>query len=110
MSYRYDLDKRFYSLVPASTVLTDDYVPADGEKIYLVNAGASGSSAPQTTACIIWDADGEPQYLISTYGETNQSNLNIHLLGDGVKILRIKLINDLTESAYVGAFWQGELL
>ena len=110
MSYRYGLNKRFYSLVPASTSLSQDYVPADGEIIYLVNAGASASSAPQTTTAIIWDADGDPEYLLSTYNETNQSNINLTLTGDGVKILRIRLINDLTEVAYLGAFWQGEIL
>ena len=110
MSFIFDIHERFYRQVSASTTETSDYIPADGEKVFLVNAGVSSSSAPQTVVHICWDAGGTPQILISSYGEANHHGINETFIGDGIKILRISLINDLTEPSFLGAFWEGEIL
>ena len=104
---RYDLNHRHYKNVAASSSETFDYVPADGEIVTIINIGVSSSTAPDTVCCITWDADGTPEILISSYAESDQHDVNIVLTGDGVKILRMTLTNDLTETAYLGAFWQG---
>ena len=103
----YDLNHRHYKSVAASTSDTFDYVPADGEIVTIINIGVSSSTAPATVCCIVWDATGTPEILISSYAEADQHDVNIVLTGDGVKILRMNLTNDLTESAFLGAFWQG---
>ena len=108
MSYLYDINERFYKVVAASSSETDDYVPANGENVFLVNAGLSSSTAPQTSTCIIWDADGTPEVVVSSYGEVSQDNINKTFVGDGVKVMRICLTNDLTESTYMGGFWQAD--
>ena len=108
MVYRFDLNKRFYKLVAANSSEFYDYIPNIGETVFLVNAGVSSSAAPQTAALIVWDVIGTPEILMSTYAETSQTNLNKTLIGDGVKILRISLVNDLSESVHMGGYWQGE--
>ena len=104
---KYDLNHRHYKNVAASTSETYDYVPADGEIVTLINIGVSSSTAPATVCCIAWDPTGTPNILISSYAEADQQGVDIVLTGDGVKILRMTLTNDLTESAFLGAFWQG---
>ena len=106
----FDLNKRFYKLVGVSSTETSDYVPADGEKVRFVNMGISSSAVPDTVACISWDADGTPELLISSYGEAFHTNMQKDIVGDGVKIIRISLTNDLTEPTYMGGFWQAVIL
>ena len=110
MGIKYDLNKRLYTQVEGSTTETLDYVPAAGEKILFVNFGCSSSAVPSTAACVVWDPDGTPEVLISSYSEIIHVNVGIEKLGDGVKIVRICLTNDLTEPASMGAFWQAEIL
>lgn len=108
MSFVFDISQRFYKHVAASSTETLEYVPADGEKMFLVNAGVSSSSAPQTVVHIDWDPDGSPEVIISSYGEANHSNINRTYIGDGVKKMRINLVNDLAEPSFLGAFWEAE--
>lgn len=107
---RYDLNQRFYKKLSASTSDTFEYVPANGEKLLLVNVGVSSSSVPSTVAHICWDIDGTPEVIISSYGEVIQTNIDHLVIGDGAKKLCITLVNDLTEPTYLGAFWQGVIL
>ena len=107
MSFLFSKSRRFYKQVAASTTETDEYVPAIGEEIFIVNAGCSSSSAPQTVVVIIWDATGTPDIIMTSYGESTHTNINKTIIGDGTKILRISLTNDLTEPTYLGGFWQG---
>ncbi len=107
MSFTFSKGKRFYKQVAGSTTETEDYIPASGEKIFIVNLGCSSSSTPDTVTCIVWDADGTPEILMSSYNEARHDNVNIEIVGDGIKVLRICLINDLTEPTYMGGFWEG---
>ena len=110
MSFHYDLHKRLYKNVAASSSESLDYIPIDGDTIVIDVLGANSSAAPDTNACIVWDPDGTPEILLSSYGDVVQTNLAIERLGDGVKKIRIHLVNDLTEPAYIGGFWQAEVL
>ena len=107
MSFIFNKGRRFYTQVGANTTENDDYVPADGETIFLVNLGCSASSAPEDLVCILWDATGTPEVLISSYGEVVHNDVNKTIVGDGTKILRICLTNDLSEPTHLGGFWQG---
>jgi len=106
VSYQFEINTRFYKVVAASGMETNDYVPDNGQKIFIVNAGVSSSEVPDTAASIIWDPTGTPEIIISSYGEIVQENIDKTFVGDGTKILRICLINDLTEPANMGAFYQ----
>jgi hypothetical protein len=86
---------------------TQDYIPANGETVLFINLGVSSSAIPDTLVCIIWDPDGDNEIIVSSYGEVYQTNVEVQKVGDGVKKVRICLQNDLTEPAYLGAFWQG---
>jgi len=106
MSFIYDVSERFYKEVAASTTETSDYIPSDGEKLFIVNAGLSSSSAPETVVHICWDPGGDDEVIISSYGEAYHRELNVNKTGDGIKIMRISLVNDLTEPSFLGGFWQ----
>jgi len=110
MSVVFDASNRLYKLVDSSSTETMDYVPASGQELFIVNMGLSSSTSPDTVGCIVWDADGTPEILMSSYHESLQQEVGITLVGDGIKILRIHLSNDLTEPAYLGGFWQGQIL
>ena len=109
MAFIFDINERFYKTVSASSQETQDYTPADGAEFILVNAGLSSSSAPDTNVCLIWDADGTPELVMSSYSEIVHTNVNKTYVGDGSKVMRICLTNDLTEQAYLGGYWQGEV-
>lgn len=110
MSFIYDLHKRIYKNVAASSTVTLDYVVPDGEILSIDVIGLNSSAAPDTSTCLVWDALGTPEIVLSSYGDVLQPNLNLEFLGDGVKVLRIVLANDLTEPTYMGGYWQGGLL
>ena len=110
MAIIFDINQRFYKQIAASTAETSDYIPANGEQVFVINMGISSSSIPDTTGCVVWDPDGTPDILISSYGEIVHYNVGILRVGDGVKKLQICLTNDLTEPAFMGAFYQAEIL
>ena len=111
MTIKYDVNKRLYKNVAASSSETLDYVPADGEQLLVMVLGGDSSSSPETNCCVLWDQGGGAQeILFSTYADAKQENVHHLIIGDGVKILRIMLQNDLTESVLIGAYWQAEIL
>ena len=108
MSFVFDKGNRLYKQVGANSSESLDYVPADGEILLIANMGISSSSSPETVGCVAWDADGTPDILISSYSEIVHQSVYRQITGDGTKILRITLTNDLSEPVYMGGFWQGE--
>lgn len=110
MSFQYEVNERFYTLVAANTQEDSDYIISNGKTIELVNMGISSSAVPDTAAFISFDPDGTIEYLISSYGEIVHKQVQITLTGDGVKVIRMSLVNDLSEPTYMGAFFQGVFL
>jgi hypothetical protein len=111
MSFKFDINHRFYKLVSASTSETLDYTPANNEKIVIVNAGGDCSNTPDTNICIVWDPGGAQQEIIlSTYRDAKHENIGKEFTGDGTRVLRINLVNDLGEATYLGGFVQAERL
>ena len=108
---KFDINQRLYNLVAASSQETLDYTPANGEEFVIVSAGGNSSHEPETVICIVWDPGGAQQEIIlTTYKDTVQNNISKTFTGDGTRVLRIQLTNDLTEATYLGGFVQGEIL
>jgi len=108
---KFDINLRLYKLVAASSQETSDYTPANGEEIVVVNAGGDSSDAPDSVICVVWDPGGAQQeILLSTYRSVKHENVAKVFTGDGTRVLRIQLTNDLTEATYMGGFVQGEIL
>ena len=108
---KFGINHRLYKLVAASSQETDDYIPANGEEIVVVNAGGDSSNTPDSSVCIVWDPGGAQQEIIlSTYRDAKHHNISKVFTGDGTRVLRIQLANDLNEATYLGGFVQGEIL
>jgi hypothetical protein len=104
-----NLSRRFYTSVDASTVVKDDYVPANGEVLEIVKLGGNSAYDMHIHVEIIWDADTvNARMLMSTHGDFLQDDVIGEVLtGDGVKKLQIKLSNHtLGDGHPIGAFWE----
>jgi hypothetical protein len=109
--YKFDINQRMYKNVAASSSENLDWTPANGQQFVIIRAGADSSSTPDTNVCIVWDPGGGSQEIIlSTYRDAAHENINKTFTGDGSKVLRIMLVNDLTETSYLGGYVQGELI
>lgn len=100
-------EHRNYESVPLSTTVNSDYVPSNGEIIYLSEMGANASEETSSRVEIVWDADGSQQILLSTIREIVQST-TLQLIGNGTKKLRIRLINNGLNTKVLGAYALGE--
>ena len=108
---KFDINQRLYKSVAASSSEDIDYTPADGQEFVVVNAGADSANMQDSNACIVWDPGGaEQEIILSTYSDAKQENISKIFTGDGTKVLRILLTNDLSEATYIGGFWQGEFI
>ena len=111
LTFKYSINQRFYKNVDSSSSESLDYTPANGEKFVVMRAGGNSADNPDTNICIVFDPGGASQEIIfSTYHDSIHENINKEFTGDGVKVLRIILTNDLTESSYLGGFVQAEKL
>jgi hypothetical protein len=111
MSFKFDINQRFYKLVSASSSENLDYTPANDEKIIVVNAGGDCSNTPETSVCIVWDPGGsEQEIILSTYRDAKHHSIGKEYTGNGTRKLRINLVNDLGEATYLGGFVQAEIL
>ena len=108
---KFDINLRLYKLVSASSQETSDYTPANGEEIVVVNAGGDSSDTPDSAVCVVWDPGGAQQeILLTTYRDAKHQNISKIFTGDGTRVLRVQLTNDLAEATYMGGFVQGETL
>lgn len=103
------VEKREYHSVPASESLGYDYVVPDGKILYLETLGANSASGTNTSVQVIWDPDGENDILMVDYNSIVQQT-SVQLLGDGVKVLRILLINNNANAdETMGGYFLGSL-
>lgn len=97
--------------VAASSSEDLDYTPPDGQMFVVVNAGGDSADSPGSNCCIVWDPGGtEQEIILSTYRDAKHQDIGKIFTGDGARVLRILLTNDLNEATYIGGFWQGEIL
>ena len=108
---KFDINLRLYKLVAASSSDSLDYTPADGESLVVVNAGGSSCNSPDSNVCVVWDpGGGQQEIILSTYRDTKQQDIGKIFTGDGTRVLRILITNDLAEAAYLGGYVQAENL
>lgn len=103
-----DFEYRKYQSVVAFTVVNHDYVPANGEQIFLSEVGGSAGTDNYGLVIINWDANAaSPEGVFSTYGESTQGTVK-SFVGDGIKILRIRLDNQTGTSKQMGGYVLGQ--
>lgn len=102
--------RKYYQSVSSSTTLKDDYIPSSGEQLELISFGGNGAYNSDVYVEIIWDADTvNARTILMTHGDFHNSNVaGETLIGDGIKKLQIKLVNNTTDQTHhIGGFWEG---
>lgn len=105
-----DISIKKYLSVSDSSTENYDYVIPNGKRLIIDEAG--GNSSPSEINIhfeIIWDPSGTNELILSSYGDTTQKR-NDEYVGDGIKFIRIKLINTSNTSRYMGAYLLGRLI
>lgn len=101
-------ERKYYKTVSTLNTDTDDYIITNGSKLSLIQLGGNSVFTSDVYIQVVWDPDGSPEILYSTYG-SNVRNTIIELTGDGSKKLQIKLVNNSLTSHVMGGFYLGEL-
>ena len=101
------IERRKYSSVAAFSSIILDYIVTNLKTLSLFQFGGNGAKSADIKVEIIWDALGTPDILFSTHDAQTEYTLE-KLIGDGVKVLRIKLTNDSAQSETMGAYWIGK--
>ena len=101
------IERRKYNSVAAFSSIILDYIVTNLKTLSLFQFGGNGAKSADIKVEIIWDALGTPDNLFSTHDAQTEYTLE-KLIGDGVKVLRIKLTNDSAQSETMGAYWIGK--
>lgn len=103
-------EHRQYKSVSALTTDNTDYTVPDGTTFIVTSLGGnSPTAASLTNMQIIWDPAGANQMLFGTYSAGFQCFLNLTFVGDGSKVMRIKLVNNDVSARIIGGFIAGVL-
>ncbi len=101
------VERRHYQSVNASSASNSDYVLPEGSSFTLREIGGDGAFESTSYVQIIWDPAGENKILLSTAGSAVESS-NYQIIGDGQKILRIRLVNNnALASRQLGGYFIG---
>lgn len=100
-------EQRNYRSVSGVSSNNLDYVPANGETVYLSEIGGNASGTGGTSIQVIWDPNGANEIIFVTRGDSIQKTFK-QFTGDGSKILRVRLINNDITSAVIGGYVIGE--
>src|SRR3990172_6126356 len=87
-----EIDRK-YQVVNGNTTVNSDHIIPNGKTLYISEFGGNAVQKDNVMVKIIFDPSGSNETLVSTTGDTVQ-NSNRSFLGDGVKIMRISLINN----------------
>jgi hypothetical protein len=98
------VEQRFYQLVAANESVVEDLVVPAGSVLVLSEIGANAEMS--CVAVVTWDPEGANQIVLSCSRDTVQST-EMAFEGDGIKKMRIELINRTAEPKYVGAYFIG---
>jgi hypothetical protein len=101
------VEKLFYQLVPANSQVSQDYVIPSGSLV-IQDMGVNTPTQNNETGIIIYDPATLNQILLTCSGNAN-GEYSTPLPGDGVKVLRMTLINTAPIDQYMGAFFRGTL-
>lgn len=102
-------ETRHYKTVSGYSSDSNDYVIENGKKLLLEIFGGCAVLSNDIKVEIIWDATGTPEILFVTHGVVPEQHTIRELEGNGTKKLRIKLINDSSQTETFGGHWIGLL-
>jgi len=104
------MQRRYYANVSAASNSTNDYTIPNGDRLVITKIIGNASASCCAKCELIWDATGTPEILMSTHGDTlHEFKDGLELIGDGSKVLRIKLTNDSDTSETMGVYYEGIL-
>ena len=94
--------------VAASTTVTSDYVIPSGKTLYVLRYQTSCPLVADLSILVkaVHDPGGANTPILAEYGSTTVS-LKKLFVGDGVKPVRISLINNSDLPAWIGVHWSG---
>lgn len=96
-------EHRFYKSVAPYTTDSLDYTPANNEVVYPEVLGGDSPLSPDARVVIVWDPTGVNKIIFCTYMSASTLSYEA-LIGDGVKVLRINLINNTSDTKEMGGF------
>lgn len=96
---------RFFASVAANSFVTQDYVPILAETFKIGVCYGESGDIPQSTCSIIWDEPTLNQLIYTTHQSGIDKLVDTLITGDGVKAVRIKLINNSNAAITMGAGW-----
>jgi len=100
------VEQRAYQLVPANSQVNVDYVIPNGQALEIQKMVLNTPAVNGETAVICWDPTGAADILMSCSGNSEGSYQG-SFAGDGVKVMRITLINTASIDQYMGAYFTG---
>jgi hypothetical protein len=103
--------RRHYIEVAASSSSDDDYTVPNGKTLEMISVGGNAASSPDTEVCVVWDPGGaQEEVVFVTHGDDQQDLSGVSYVGDGTRIMRIRLINDEASAEALGGWWRAELI
>lgn len=91
-----------FASVPANSVVEDIVTPPNGKTGYFKEFGGCAANSQDVKIEITF---GE-MILFATHG-TAMFSYNIKITGDGVKQLKIRLVNDTVQPETIGGYYKG---
>ncbi len=103
-----DKSKRLAGSVDALGELRDDQVPADGKTWRITKFVGNALYLGDTSVLLVWDEGGAAEDVIScTHGDSDV-DLDVEVVGDGVKELSLILANDTSSSQLMGGSFRAK--
>jgi len=100
------VEHRAYQLVPANSQVNVDYVVPNGQALEVGSMVFNTPSVNAETAIICWDPAGANTILMTCSGNAEGAYAG-SFAGNGVKVMRITLINTASVDQYMGAYLTG---
>jgi len=104
-----EIEQRFYSLVAANAQAFQDYVIPNGKVLVFKEMLINTPTPYAETGVVVFDPSGANVIIMSCSGNS-QGSTSTELLGDGVKVVRMTLINTAPLDQYMGAQFRGSLV
>lgn len=95
------IETRYYKTVSAVTTDSDEYTPANGEKLLIVEVGGNAAMKDSVHVKVLFDTT----VLFCTHGDSVQE-CTTNITGDGSKKLKISLVNDSLGSETIGGYYK----
>jgi hypothetical protein len=97
-----NLHIRKYQLVPANDVAIDEWTPANGENFFISSAWGNAAYV----SAVKLELKFGDQILFATHG-TSKEDVNEKFVGDGIKKVQLRLVNDSDYPETIGGGYEG---